>query len=193
MSEAFHARKYMIRRKVFTIFGAKFHIYDEEGNLIGYSKQKAFKLREDIRIYSDTTMSKEIAVIKARNIIDFSAAYDVVDSQKERKIGALRRKGWSSMFRDSWEFLDANDRPFGKIQEDSAGWALVRRLLCNLIPQHFHASANDGTKLADYRTHFNPFVYKLSVTIEPELDEVIDARMLLAGGILLAAIEGRQE
>ncbi len=44
---------YTIRRKVLKIFGAAFHIYDPHGNLAGYCKQKAFKLKEDIRIYTD--------------------------------------------------------------------------------------------------------------------------------------------
>lgn len=192
MSAAFSASQYLIRRKVFTLFGAKFHIYDPGYRVIGFSKQKAFKLKEDIRVFSDETMEDERLFIKARQIIDFSAAYDVVDSEQGVKLGALRRKGFSSLFRDSWEFLDESDRPIGKIQEDSAGLALVRRFLIKLIPQSFHASA-DGRQLATYRVHFNPFIYKMSVTIEPEATEIIDSRLLLAAGILLAVIEGRQK
>src|SRR6187431_1816826 len=96
MSEVFRANQYMIRRKVFTLFGAKFHIYDAEQRLIGFSKQKAFKLKEDIRVFSDETMAEELVLIQARQIIDFSASYDVVDSREGAKIGALRRKGFSS-------------------------------------------------------------------------------------------------
>lgn len=44
---------YTIRRKVLKLFGGAFHIYDGEGNLVLYSKMKAFKLREDIPLYSD--------------------------------------------------------------------------------------------------------------------------------------------
>lgn len=192
MSEVLSANQYMIRRKVFTLFGAKFHIYDPEGRVIGFSKQKAFKLREDIRVFSDETMDEELLLIQARNIIDFSASYDVIDPADDSKLGALRRKGFSSLIRDSWEFLDAEDQLIGRIEEDSMGMALLRRFLSNLIPQTFHASA-DGEQLATYRVHFNPFVYKMTVTIEPDATELLDTRILLAGGILLAAIEGRQE
>lgn len=191
MTEVFSANEYLIRRKVFTIFGAKFHIYDPEGRVIGFSKQKAFKLKEDIRVFGDETLSDERLLIKARQIIDFSAAYDVVDSPTGAKLGALRRKGLGSLLRDSWEFLDESDRSIGTIREDSAGWALFRRFIFNLIPQTFHAEAR-GRQVATYRVQFNPFVYRLNVTIDPEATKIMDARLLLAGGILLAAIEGRQ-
>ena len=45
-----------------------------------FSEQKMFRLREDIRVYSDESKSQEVLSIKARQILDFSAAYDVVDT-----------------------------------------------------------------------------------------------------------------
>ena len=98
-------KTFTIRRKVFTIFGAKFHIYNEEGELLGFSKQKAFKLKEDIRIYTDETMTEERTVIKARSMLDISAAYEVVDARTGEAVGVLQRRGLKSMLRD------ASDRP----------------------------------------------------------------------------------
>lgn len=69
--------QYTVRRKVFKFFGAAFHVYDPAGRIVGYCKQKAFKLREDIRIYTDESCTSELIVIKARSIIDFSSTYDV--------------------------------------------------------------------------------------------------------------------
>ena len=192
MSKEPRETTYMIRRKVFTLFSPQFQIFNPNGELIGYCKQKAFRLKEDIRVYADETMEQERVIIKARNIIDFSAAYDVVDAESQQKLGAFRRKGFSSMFRDSWEILDPSDRVVGKILEDDAGMALVRRFLVNLIPQTFHASINDR-EVATYSQRFNLFVYKLDVDIEPRAKQMVDDRLLLAGGLLLAAIEGRQK
>ena len=191
MGDPYAQDDYVIRRKVFTIFGAKFHVYDSAGNIILFSKQKAFKLKEDIRIFSDDTEKEERMLIKARQIIDFSAAYDVVDSRSGAKIGALRRKGFSSLIRDSWEFLDGADRVVGTILEDSMLMALLRRFLTNLIPQSFHAQVAEKD-VAKYHQNFNPFVYKLRVHLEAGAREKIDPQLVLAGGILLAAIEGRQ-
>jgi hypothetical protein len=190
MSTAGTATEFTIRRKILTVFGAKFHIYNAAGNLLGFCKQKAFRLKEDIRVYSDETMSDERLVIKARSAIDFSAAYDVVDSREQRKIGALRRKGFKSMFRDEWQVLDENDHEVGTIREDNAWMALFRRYLSNLIPQSFHLQDLQGQDLATFKTHFNPFVHRMTVSVFP--DGPLDAMLILAAGILLVAVEGRQ-
>lgn len=186
----FPHRTYTIRRKVLKIFGASFHIFDPSGALLAFSSQKAFKLKEDVRVYADESKSRELLTIQARQIIDFSAAYDVMDAEERRKVGAARRKGWSSILRDAWELLDEGDRPVAKIAEDSAWMAIARRFLSNLIPQRFTVSAPDGRTQARFRVHFNPFVYRLTVTLEPDCR--IDPRLVLAAAILIAVIEQRQ-
>jgi len=183
--------EYTIRRKVLTFFTPKFHIYDVNQNLIGYCQQKAFKLKEDIRIYTDESRQEERLVISARQIIDFSAAYDVIDSKSGEKLGALKRKGWKSMLRDSWIVMDENDAEVGSISEDSMAMAVLRRFLSNLIPQKFHLASSDGTQYASFRTHFNPFVHRMTVTVQPDCP--IHPLMVLGAGVLLVAIEGRQK
>lgn len=186
-------REYLIRRKIFTLFGAKFHVYSRDGELIGFSQQKAFKLREDLRVFTNESKTQELIAIQARSVIDFGAAYDVTDSSGGRKLGALRRKGFSSMFRDAWMVLDANDQQIGSISEDNAILAVVRRFvpMGNLIPQTFHLSNASGQVFAQYKTHFNPLVHKMSVAVFDNCP--IDPHVVLASAILLVAIEGRQE
>ena len=185
------ATEYTIRKKVFTVFGAKFHIYNGQGDLIGFCKQKAFKLKEDIRIFTDESMTKEHLTIAARSIIDFSASYDVTDSNTQKRLGALQRKGMKSIFRDEWFVLDENEKEIGTIKEDSMMLAMVRRFLFKLIPQKYHLSDHSGHQLADFRSHFNPFIQKMTVTVYP--DSPIHPLLILAAGVLLVAIEGRQQ
>ncbi len=182
--------EFTIRRKVFSLLGAKFHLYSADGNLLGFCNQKAFKLREDIRIYTDESMSDELLKIAARQIIDFSAAYDVDDSRTGAKIGALQRKGFKSLFRDEWMVLDENDDEIGLIKEDSAWLAFIRRHLLTFLPQTYHLTENDGEELAEFRTHFNPFVHRMTVTVYPDCP--LDPMLILAAGILLVAVEGRE-
>lgn len=190
------AKTYVIRRKVFTLFGAKFHVYDEDARLIGFIKQKAFKLKEDFRVYSDETMATERLVIKARQIIDFSAGYDVVDSRTQEKLGVLQRKGFSSMLRDAWIVLDEQDQEVGQVQEDSMFKSIVRRFspdfipISFILPQSFHLKDDTGTDMASFQSNVNPFVRKLTVNVYPDCD--VSPLLVLAAGILLAAIEGRQ-
>ena len=194
MSDYIDHDQYYIRRKVLKLFGGSFHIYDPEDNLVLFSSQKAFKLKEDIRVFSDESMSSERLVVKARSIIDFGAAYDVVDSESGEKLGAFRRKGLKSILKDTWELLDNNDNPVGKLQEDSGCMALVRRFgggLGAMIPQSFFLDI-DGKRAVSYSQRFNPFIFKMDVSLEKGARELLDPRLALAGAILLVVIEGRQ-
>jgi uncharacterized protein YxjI len=184
------AANYVIRRKVFSFLGGQFHIYNAEGALIGYSKQKAFKLKEDIRVYTDESMQKEVLTIKARQIIDFGAGYDVVDSRAQQKIGALKRKGWTSILRDSWIVMDENDAEIGKIEEDSLALAMLRRFVA-AIPQRYHLADGQNQKLAFFHQNWNPFVFRLAVGVEEHCS--LNPLLVLAAGILLVAVEGREK
>ncbi len=192
MNNNFSENKYVIRRKVMTVGGAKFHIYNETGGLMFYCKQKAFKMKEDIRLYTDESMSVEVLVMQARSVIDFSATYDVFDTAEGVKIGALQRKGMKSILKDEWIVLDAYDNQLGLIQEDSAGLAFVRRFLANIIPQNFDMIIN-GKKVVDLKQDFNPFIYKLNIDYTFDTENVVDRRLGIAAGLLIATIEGRQK
>ncbi len=191
MNPIFDYPHYLLKRQVFALTG-KFRYYDPSGRLILFSEQKMFKLREDIRVFTDEGKSQEVLQIKARQIIDFSAAYDVIDSATGEKAGALRRKGFKSMLRDEWEVLDANDQVIGLLFEDSMGLALLRRLLLgSLLPQNYDLTIRDQ-KAADLRQRFNFFRYELEVDFSMDPAHTLDRRVGLAAGILLAAIEGKQ-
>lgn len=194
LADRFAQTTYLVRRKVFTFLGAKFHIYDAQGQLILYSKMKAFKLKEDIRLYSGEDMTQELLAIRARQIIDFSAAYDVIDSATGQKIGAFKRKGWKSILKDEWIIMNAADQEVGLIKEDSTMAALARRfidLVSLFFPQKFHVEMG-GMQVCRYSQNFNPFVRKLAVDFSGDVNGWYDRRLGLAGAILLSAIEGRQ-
>lgn len=186
---------FVIRQKVFKLLGNAFHVYGPDGQVLLYSKQKAFKLREDIRLYSGEDMQQEILSIRTTSIVDFSAAYDVVETATNTKLGTLRRKGWSSIIQDEWQILDAYGRQVGTIKEDSTWLAIVRRLLGEwgslLAPQCFHVTIN-GMMVCTYQQNRNPFVRKLEVNFTPGSQQFYDHRLGVAAGVLLSAIEGRQ-
>jgi len=185
---------YTIRRKILVLFGASFQIFDAEGTQIGYCRQKAFKLKEDLRICTDDSMTEEMMRIRARSVIDFAATYDVTlpESQGAGTLGSLRRRGMKSLVRDSWVIFDASGREIAKLQEDSVTAALFRRFFGSMFfPQKFEITTPDGRKIATLRQHFNWFVYRFGIAIH-ESDELIDDLVILAAGCLIAAVEGRQ-
>jgi len=188
---AFQQSHYLFRRKVFKLFGGAFHVYDENGNLLFYSKQKAFKLREDFRGYSDEHLMEELLIIKTPQILDIGATYNVQDATTGEAIGAIRRKGLKSIIKDEWIFLSKEGREIGRLTESSISGALLSRFI-NLIPQTYVIVSADGREVAEIKQHFNPFVLKYSMTIvEPRPS--IDRRLLISSGILLAGIERRQQ
>lgn len=192
--------QYTIRRKVLKLFGAAFHIYDAQGAVVGYCKQKAFKLKEDIRIYTDESMSTELLHLSTQQIIDFSPKFTVRNAAGH-VLGILQRKGLASTFvRDEWLILDAAGTQIATLREDSTWLAILRRiheLFAALSPQKFHVLDMQDKQVAIFRQHFNWFVYRLGVAIDPAVldgqgDDDIDPMLILAAACLISAIEGRQ-
>ena len=191
MNPAFQFKNYLLKRQVFALTG-KFRIYGPQEDLLLFSEQKMFKLREDIRVFSDEAKSQELLLIQARSIIDFSAAYDVIDAAYGQKVGTLRRMGLRSMLRDEWEVLDAQDQVVGKLFEDSPGLAMLRRLLLgSLLPQNYDVTIGDE-RVADLKQKFNPFAYQMMLDFSMDIGNKFDRRIGIAAAILLATVEGKQ-
>lgn len=191
MNSIFQFPSYLLKRQAIALTG-KFRFYDPSGRLVMFSEQKMFKLREDIRVYSDESKSQEVLSIKARQILDFSAAYDVIDTELNQKVGVLRRKGLRSLLRDEWDVLDANENVVGKLFEDSIPLALLRRfLLGSWLPQNYDITFGE-TRVADLKQRFNPLRYELDIDFSMDAAHLLDRRLGVAAGILLAAIEGKQ-
>lgn len=191
MNPIFQFPTYLLKRQALALTG-KFRFYDPAGRLVMFSEQKMFKLREDIRVYADENKSQEVLSVKARQIMDFSAAYDVVDTAMNQKVGALRRRGLQSILRDEWEVLDANDNVVGKLFEDSVGLALMRRLLLgSLLPQNYDITFGE-TRVADLKQNFNLFRYELNLDFSMDTTQRLDRRLGIAAGLLLAVVEGKQ-
>ncbi len=192
MNPIFQFPSYLLKRQAIALTG-KFRFYDPAGRVVMFSEQKMFRLREDIRVYDSEDKSREILSVKARQIMDFSASYDVVDTELNQKVGVLRRKGLRSILRDEWEVLDANDQLIGQLFEDSVGMALLRRLvLGSWLPQNYDMTVG-GTRVADLRQNFNLFRYELNLDFSMDTTNRLDRRVGIAAGILLAAVEGKQD
>jgi len=192
MHPAFQYDQYLLKKQAIALTG-KLRFYNPQGEVVLFSEQKMFKLREDIRVFSDEQKTQEVLAIKARQIIDFSAAYDVVDSTNGEKVGALRRKGLKSILRDEWEVLDPSDTVVGLCFEDNMGLALLRRfLLGNLLPQNYDITAGEG-RVADLKQRFNLIRYEMDVDFTMDTNRKLDRRMGIAAAALLAIVEGKQD
>jgi len=186
---------YTIRRKVLRLFGAAFHVFDRQGRLVAYCEQKAFKLKEDIRLYADENGAREWLLIRARRMLDFAATYDVL-TPDGAALGSLRRRGLRSTFvRDSWLVFAPDGRELARLEEEGSSLLVLARrhldFVSLFLPQRFVLRRADGAPIARYRQHFHLLVHRLGIALERP-DPVLDERMIIATGCLICAIEGRQ-
>ena len=192
MHPSFEHNHYLLKRQVVALTGT-FRLYAPDGSLVLYSQQKMFRLKEDIRAYANEGKSQELLYIQARSIIDFSAAYDVIDSQTQQRLGMLRRRGLNSLLRDEWQVYDANERPLGILQEDDIRLALLRRYIANsLVPQNYDLLIG-SQRVADFRQRFNLLRYELDLDFSMDPHQQLDRRLGIAAALLLGVIERRQE
>ncbi len=192
MDQRFRKQKYLIKKQFFKLLGGAFRLYDMNDQLCFYVEQKAFKLKEDIRVYGDEAKSDELLSIGARSIIDFSAIYDVTDSKTAQKVGSLKRKGLKSILIDEWEILNTSDAVIGSIKEDSVLMAMLRRFLSNLIPQEYYGFVGEKP-VWHFKQNFNPFTIHINLDMTLDTNDQMDDRMGIAAAVLLCAVEGRQD
>jgi len=191
LHSAFIHNQYLLKRQVLALTG-KFRLYDPNGLLVLYGQQKIFKLKEDIRLFSDESMSQALLHIQARQIIDFSAAYDVFDPIYNSQVGTLRRKGFRSFLRDQWDVLDSQEQPLGVLLEDNPTRAFLRRLLLGtLLPQDYDLFIGEQ-KVADFKQRFNILRYDMDLDFSLDTTKQLDRRIGIAAAILLGTIEGKQ-
>ncbi len=105
---------------------------DARGNSVAYVRQKMFKLKENIQIFSDESKSQLNYTIKADRWLDFSAAYAFLD-KNEKVFGKIARKGWRSIWKAKYNIIDENNNPQYSISEEN-GWVKVMDSLLGEIP-----------------------------------------------------------
>ena len=111
---------------------SQIYIRDASGGMIGYVKQKMFKLKEDINIFSDETQTNLLFNIKADRMLDFSAKYNFTDAAGNLT-GSIKRKGMRSIWRANYEIYNAADQQVMKIGEEN-GWIKLVDSLIGEIP-----------------------------------------------------------
>ena len=97
------ASPWELRFKVLSIAGQIF-VNDSSGRLLYYVKQKAFKLKEAVTVFSDAEQTRPEFRMAADRILDISARYDFTDMQGA-PLGALQRQGMRSIWRAHYDIL----------------------------------------------------------------------------------------
>ncbi len=188
--ELWFQNSYRIRRKVLAI-AQQYFIEDGGGRPLAYSRQKMFKLKEDIRIFSDESMVRELFRIQQTNWTDAWGDFAVVDSASNTAVGSIRRKALKSMIKGEWDLFDPSQRLMGQIKQET-GRALVRRFvpMGQLVPDKLSIELN-GQPVATINQQFKVIgdIWEIDAQRTPPS---LDRRVLLACALLMGMIERQQ-
>lgn len=99
-------------------FNPQVKITDASGQVVLYVKQKALALKEDVKVYADDTQQTLRYQIKANKRLDFSARYTITDPNGQL-VGTIQREGMKSLWRATYNILDAQELQVGLIHEES--------------------------------------------------------------------------
>jgi hypothetical protein len=105
---------------------------DATGNTIAYVRQKMFKLKEDIQVFTNDSKSEVIYTIGADRIIDFNASYSFKNAN-QIDIGKVGRKGSKSLLKAHYNIFDQNGHQDYTITEENP-WAKVGDAVLGEIP-----------------------------------------------------------
>lgn len=111
---------------------SQIYIRDADDALLGYVKQKLFKLKEDINVFADENQAELLFNIKADRVLDFSAKYNFTDAGG-KLLGSIKRKGMRSIFKANYEIYDEREVQVMKINEEN-GWIKVIDSLVGEVP-----------------------------------------------------------
>ncbi len=83
-------------------------VTDARGRVVCFTRQKLFKFREHVEIFTDNTKATLLAEIKTQKVIDWSARYHFTDAHGT-DLGSVGRRGWRSIFRAHYEVFNPGD------------------------------------------------------------------------------------
>ncbi|MEE9439170.1 MAG: hypothetical protein V3V14_09240 [Saprospiraceae bacterium] len=177
-----------------------FTAIDANGQMVAYVKQKMFKLKEDIRIFSDESMTDQVNSISANKWIDFSAAYSFFDREGV-EIGKIARKGWASIWKAKYEIFDNSQEHQYTIREEK-GWVKVFDSVLGEIPilgfftgylfnPSYIVKDNDGNEIARLKKEASFWGRKFEVEKLGQLKDDDDERIIL-GLMMMVLLERRR-
>ena len=173
---------------------------DTPGRIFCFVKQKMFKFKEDVRFFTDETMSTEIMRIKARQRFDPTATYDVT-APDGTVIGKFSKVFGASLLRSTYKLFDANGQEVAIATEQNLLIALFRRLVgfipnlgnfANWLPIPYHFVFKRGEEIIGHHKR-QLWKFKDTYTLDLTADSAksLDRRLVLAIAVAMDAFQAR--
>jgi hypothetical protein len=165
------------------------------GDPLAFVRQKKLAIKEDIRFFADESEHQELFRMKARQVFELQARYDVSTPTGER-IGVLEKVFGKSILRSTWKIHDANEQELAMAEEKRMNVALLRRIIDAIpygefVPVVFQFTIRmDGREVGELRRPIG-VRDRYILTIGGDMERRIDRRLVVALGVALDALQSR--
>jgi hypothetical protein len=181
-------------------FHNDFTVKDITGATRAYVKQKMFKLKEHVRVFTDESETQLAYDIRADRWLDFNTVFSF-HNPDGINLGKLVRKGWKSIWKASYELYDENDMQDLLIQEKNP-WVKVCDTLLSEIPivgmltgyffnPSYSVKRPDGTLVCSFTKNASFFGRKFSLIKENPFEQGEEERIKL-GLMMMVLLEKRR-
>ena len=169
-------------------------VRDANENTICYVKQKMFKLKEAINVFTDESQQTQLCQMNADRIIDFSACYRFTDASGS-EIGGVRRKGMRSIWKAHYDIIEGDetvmtiseDNPWVKVADAVLGdIAIIGMFSGYFFNPSYTIRRTDGTEVMRLKKQPSFWEGKFILEKLVELDEVEELRALMS--IIMATL-----
>lgn len=173
---------------------------DSTGKTIGYVRQKMFKFKEAISVFSDETKQHVQYTINADRVIDFNANYAFTDASG-KNLGRIGRRGAKSILKAHYQIFDTEGEIEFTIQEENP-WAKFFDALLSEVPllgmftgyffnPRYIVKRVDGTLVARLSKEASFFGRRFKLAQIATIEKGEDERLLL-GLMMMSLLERRR-
>lgn len=177
-----------------------FRVKDAKGESLAYVRQKMFKLKEAISVFSNESKNHLLYKINADRIIDFNASYSF-SNQDEEIFGRVGRKGAKSLLKAHYEVFNIEEEQELLIQEENP-WAKLGDAVLGEIPvvgmftgyffnPKYIVKRPDGTGVARLSKEASFFGRRFKLEKLSDISDQEGERMVLAL-MMMALLERRR-
>lgn len=173
---------------------------DANGKTVGYVRQKLFKFKEAISVYSDESKQHVQYTINADRVIDFNANYLFTDAGG-KMLGRIGRRGARSILKAQYQIMDSEEKLEFTIQEENP-WAKFFDFLLSEVPlvglfsgyffnPKYTVKREDGTLVARLSKEASFWGRRFKLTQLSPIEKGEDERLLL-GLMMMSLLERRR-
>ncbi len=194
--------RFLLRQRIRPVVNQyEFHLPDGDGALgpaFCFAEQRRFTFKEDIRFYADDSRTIEVMRIRARQVFDPWATYDVTAADGST-IGEIQKAFGRSLLRSTF-LIHA---PGGTVTayEKSLPVAVLRRTVGLVpfigdfghwlpIPYHFVFERN-GLILGVHQRRIGRFRDVYDIDMSADASRSLDRRLVLAAAVGMDALQAR--